>query len=74
MGDLWADLDSLRTQFELFRNGADKEIADLKAKVESLEKDQVEIYGMIQRAGVAGTLLGAGLRELTQTLRERGVL
>lgn len=74
MADLWEDVEALSDEFRVFRDEAGQEIADLKAKVESLEKDQVEIYGMIQRAGVAGTLLGAGLRELTQTLRERGVL
>jgi tetrahydromethanopterin S-methyltransferase subunit G len=63
VADLWSDVQALRERLD-----------KAEARVEKLETEQVQIYGMIKQAGLAGTLLGVGLRNMTETLRQRGVL
>lgn len=63
MADLWEDVAVLRERLD-----------KAEAKIKSLEFGEAEVLRMIRQAGMAGSLLGLGLRRLNQALRERGVL
>jgi hypothetical protein len=74
VADLWGDVEALEAEVNHLTITTQQEIAQLKAKVKELENDQVETYKLLTQAGTAGALLGAGMRNLIQTLHERGVL